>query len=499
MPVERLRVRMQANPRVVAILSFTRQRVVPGRIALESKNAFVGLCKFHPKFRPKGSQRLRVHSSTTRDANSGPRKQSEEITEPEIPQQPTTYAEPIQNRARTAYEAAQDVVSQLKRKQSLVTNSSSDEITFSSETTSFFSDGQGAPPKWDTPVATTKLLPRLERELSMDEANEYITQLHAEASAWQLAHATAQVATTEASQEAYQLRQQLQEEKTLHMLLSEDLQFQTDMIKELAGLASEVSQQSDTYELNAVTRVTAALAKQAETARNLDDALRAKSATEGRLQGTEQLLSAYETEIENLKSELDTLLERIGALEKTTLQQKSPSTSETELRKQMESLQVELKSAREGSVWKEDYLRKEIESTKTEAQKEVQTLQEDLLVADREIESTKTEAQKEVQTLQGDLSVAESFASKLTVQQQEMQVTLKSLEEAFQFEESKQVQLSRESEAKQASLGELIQSLQGELSAARDSSQKKEIFYQGQIDQVQEELTAEESKKRNLW
>jgi hypothetical protein len=51
MPVERLRVRMQAN-RVVAIRAFTRQRVVPGRIALESKNALVGLCEFHPKFRP---------------------------------------------------------------------------------------------------------------------------------------------------------------------------------------------------------------------------------------------------------------------------------------------------------------------------------------------------------------------------------------------------------------------------------------------------------------
>jgi hypothetical protein len=36
------------------------------------------------------------------------------------------------------------------------------------------------------------------------------------------------------------------------MLLSEDLQFQTDMIKELATLAYEVSQQSDTYELSAL-------------------------------------------------------------------------------------------------------------------------------------------------------------------------------------------------------------------------------------------------------
>jgi DNA gyrase/topoisomerase IV subunit A len=53
----------------------------------------------------------------------------------------------------------------------------------------------------------------------------------------------------------------------------------------------------------------------------------------------------------------------------------------------------------------------------------------------------------------------------------------------------------QESEAKQASLADLIERLQGELA----SSQKKEILYRGQIDQVQAELTAEERRKSNLW
>eukprot|EP00959_Pyramimonas_sp_CCMP1952_P087953 1840288-Pyramimonas_sp.AAC.2 len=158
---------------------------------------------------PRNNKRLRVLSVKLSDTSGGAKK-----AQPNPPPLPTTYAEPIENnRARSAYEAAQTVVSHLKKKSQNAGFSFDDafQLGVMLENTTLApgercshghewlkgptlqgTDDQHASciagAAWNVAtkvVKRNKTPPVPEKDFTLSEATLYIEQLRADAASWQ--------------------------------------------------------------------------------------------------------------------------------------------------------------------------------------------------------------------------------------------------------------------------------------------------------------------------